>query len=256
MSVERKPSNENLHPEGLTGAQERLADLLFDTKTQAKVRRRIPLTDGGFKFEVVVRDTSPIDFAQEGEFALKLHEEHPEAPLSPIYINLRNLPADVLGQVGRAMTETPTLETPDFCTGIPTAGEAIAEVYASYSGMERIDILEKEEKESGRRIVPKKGVTPRKGRLRLIDDLVTRADTKIEAIKAVESLGFQVTDIVILVDREQGGKQQLAEAGYNLQAVFTLKQLLNYYLRVDRITQDVYQNTIQGLEALNNFLGL
>jgi len=71
----------------------------------------------------------------------------------------------------------------------------------------------------------------------LIDDLVTQANTKLEAIKAAERLGYVVTDILVLVDREQGGAEQLAKSGYKLLAVFKLSQLLKYYLRTGKIDQ-------------------
>lgn len=244
---------EPFHPEGFTDAQERLADLLFDTKTRAKVRRRIELPDGSFDFQEVVRDTAPIDFAQEGEFALKLHEKAPEAPLSPIYINLRNLPEDVLGKVGKAIVNVPNLRVPDWFTGIPQAGVALAKAFCQSRGMPYIDILEKEEREGNRRIIPR-GDEMGEGRVLIIDDVVTKADTKLEAIKAVESLGFDEVDIVVLVDCEQGGKEQLEKAGYRLSSVFTMSKMLDYYLRVGKIDQTTYQNTIQGLRAQNDYI--
>lgn len=61
--------------EGFTVQQEQLAGLLFDTKTNAPVNRRKTLPDGNFEFDKIERPTSPIDFAQEGEFVLKLHEK-------------------------------------------------------------------------------------------------------------------------------------------------------------------------------------
>lgn len=253
--VEAKRGQEPPHPEGLTQVQERLAHLLFDTKTQAKVRRRVVLPDGQYQFNEIVRPTSPIDFAQSGEFALKLHERLPHAPLSPIYINLRNLPEEVLDGVGQSMAEIPSTKTPDFCTGIPNAGTPLAQAYSRHSGLEYVDIFGKEETSEGRRITA--GTKDYKGgEVRLIDDLVTQADTKLEAIKAAESLGLTVTDIFVLVDREQGGKQQLQKQGHDLQSIFTLKQMLEFYLRTGKINPQTYNETVQGLQALNKFLGI
>jgi len=227
-----------IHPEGLTENQERLADLLFETKIQAKVRRRRQLPNETFEFDEIIRDTSPIDFSQDpGEFVLKLHEQKPEAPLSPIYINLRNLPEEVLDQIGKVLAEMEDEETPDFCAGIPTAGVPIARVYSKFSGIELVDIFKKEQTDSSRRIVPGLATQERGKKARLIDDLVTKADTKLEAIKAAEDLGYEVVDLFVLVDREQGGVEQLAKAGYKLRAAFKLSQLLQYGLRIGQIDQ-------------------
>jgi len=147
---------ENIHPEGLTDTQEKLADLLIETKIQAKVRRRCKLPDGTYQFPEVIRNTSPIDFPQDpGEFVLKLHEHNPSAPLSPIYINLRNLPEEVLDHIGKVLAEIESQETPDFCAGIPNAGIPIAQAYSKFSGIELINIFDKVQEKSGRRIVAK-----------------------------------------------------------------------------------------------------
>lgn len=241
-----------VHPEGLTDAQERLADLLFETKTRAKVTRRYQLPDGSFKFEAGERDTSPIDFAQEGEFALKLHERKSGAPLSPIYINLRNLPEPVLEQIGRVLAEIPGEERPDFCAGIPSAGVPLAKAYFLYSGIPvQGDVFAKAQIDSGRRIVAGEK-QEKKGKLRLIDDLVTQADTKFEAIRVAEELGYQVTDVVVLVDRQQGGAEQLEKAGYKLHAAFTLTQLLNYYLRTGKIDKVRHEEVTTYLAAASS----
>jgi uridine monophosphate synthetase len=249
MGLEAKRSPQ--HPEGLTEAKERLADLLISTWIEAKVRRREQLPDGRFEFFEVVRPTSPIDFAGEGEFALKLHEKQPVAPLSPIYINLRNLPENVLEQVGKVLAEIPGGERPDFCAGIPKAGIPIANAYSRFTALPALtDIFEKEQTATGRRIVVGEEADTGKGRtLRLIDDLVTQADTKLEAIRTAERLGYRVTEVVVLVDREQGGREQLKDAGYELRAAFKLSQLMAYYLRTGRINQARYDEVMAYLAA-------
>lgn len=81
----------------------------------------------------------------------------------------------------------------------------------------------------------------------LIDDLVTRADSKLETITILENAGLKVSDVVVLVDREQGGAKQLAEAGYKLHAAFRFSQLLDYYHRVGCIDNAKYQEAINYL---------
>lgn len=227
------------HPEGLTEAQEKLASLMFDTKTVAPVKRRIELPDGGYKFEQVERPTAPLDFAQPGEFALKLHETQPDAPLSPVYINLRKLPQEIIDQIGVVMAEVKTSEVPNVCTGIPKAGVPLAQSYSEKSGIPYVDVFEKEETEQGRRIVAGEG-EGEKRKLRIVDDMVTEGHTKLEAVRAAEQMGFKVTEILVVIDREQGARKQLEEAGCNLVAAFTLSQLLRYGLRTKRITKDQY----------------
>jgi|SRR3989344_4123138 len=235
------------HPERLTPNQEILADMLFETKQMAPVTRRMG-ESGNYKFEKVERLTSPIDFARENEFALKLHENQPDAPLSPVYINLRNLPGEVAGQVGFVMAEL-TMDTPaDFCAGIPKAGIPLAEAYSRHSGIPIANAFAKEETGERRRIVSG-GEELTGANLRLIDDLATGGETKLEAIKAAEELGAIVVDVVVLVDRQQGAKEQLGESGYKLKSAFTLDQLLRYGVRKGKITKVQY-------ERVREYLGL
>jgi orotate phosphoribosyltransferase len=49
-----------------------------------------------------------------------------------------------------------------------------------------------------------------------------------------------VHDIAVLVDREQGGPAQLAEAGYTLHAATRLTQLLAYFRRTGQLDAQRY----------------
>lgn len=60
----------------------------------------------------------------------------------------------------------------------------------------------------------------------VLDDVLTTGLSKREAIQVLEEAGLRVTDIVVLVDREQGGRAELESAGYRVHAVVTLTGLL------------------------------
>jgi orotate phosphoribosyltransferase len=72
-----------------------------------------------------------------------------------------------------------------------------------------------------------------------VDDLVTGADSKLEAARRLETAGLVVRDIVVLVDREQGGADQLARAGYTLHAAVRLSDLLAVYRRTGAIDDEM-----------------
>ena len=63
-------------------------------------------------------------------------------------------------------------------------------------------------------------------RVILIDDLITTAQSKLIAIEILENEGLRVTDVCVLVDREQGGREALEEAGYELHAACTMREIL------------------------------
>lgn len=235
----------------LTKAQQELADLLFTTKTHAKVRRRKQNADGSYEFYLITRDTSPVDFRVDpGEFVFKHHEVTPGAPLSPMYVNLRSLPDNVLAKIGEVMSQIPLEDTPDLGAGIPKAADSIAKKYARFSGIPLVTIFDKEDGEQKRRIIPAAEAPRGNGKkLLIIDDLITKAGSKLEAIKVAEDLDYTVVGVIVLVDREEGGFEELQEKGYRLYAALRLTDLLTYYLDKHMITKEQFNETIVYLES-------
>ncbi|MEJ2218461.1 MAG: orotate phosphoribosyltransferase [Gemmatimonadota bacterium] len=58
------------------------------------------------------------------------------------------------------------------------------------------------------------------------EDVVTTGGSALQAIEALERAGATVLGVLAVVDREQGGRQRLADAGYGLVALFTASELL------------------------------
>lgn len=62
----------------------------------------------------------------------------------------------------------------------------------------------------------------------VVDDVATDGTSKLEVIEKLRSENIEVTDVVVLVDREDGAREALAKEGIKLHAVFTLTELLGY----------------------------
>lgn len=233
----------------LTKSQQELADLLLKTKTHAKVRRRKQNPDGTVQFIYVIRDTSPIDFRVDpSEFAFVHHEKYPQAPLSPNIVNLRNLPENLNRKIAECMAEIPLKELPKFCTGIPNAAIPYAKEFASVTQIPYITIFEKDDKPGSPRILPADNAPKGNGKtLLVIDDVITKGESKLRAFKAAEELGYKVIGLVVLVDRDEGGKEIIEQAGYKFYAPFKLKVLFDYYLEKNMITRDQYQESVDYL---------
>ncbi len=221
--------DKGIHPEGLTEAQEALCSQLFEI--------------GAIKF---------------GDFKIKLHDTNPEAPLSPVYIDLRVLRRFPVAKAA-AVSAYEELIRPlkfDLLADVPTAATPLvsslsdrlevgmitprgnAKIHGSGA---KIDGLI--EADRGKTVV-------------VIDDLVTRADSKLEAINILKENSLIIKDVVVLIDREQGGVEQLAAEGYDLHSALTMEQMLQFYARTGMINQDIYHDAVQRLQALNQFLGI
>lgn len=192
-----------------------------------------------------------IEAVKFGAFKLKLHEQHPDAPLSPIFLNLRSStnpkPGPLESQDFRAaadlMVQLIQMKRIEFdcVAGIPHAGDPFADAFAAaWPSSIPIVRLQKHTSDSGRRIggAADGEIQVRGRRVLLLDDLITKADSKLEAIQSVRDDGGIVTDVIVLVDREQGGAEGLQNADCNLHAVCTLAGMLDFYVEHDEITPE------------------
>lgn len=211
----------------LTAAQKRLSEQLFDI--------------GAIRF---------------GDFKLKLHEKSPKAPLSPVYIDLRALRRFPEAKAAAIDVYQELLQPLrfDLLADILTAATPFV---ASLSDRLEVGVItprtDAKTHGSGAKIdgmlASDKGKT-----VVLIDDLVTRADSKLEAAEILTSQGLIVKDIVVLIDRKQGGREQLAADGFNLHAALTMDEMLDFYVGIRKLSQARYQDIITRLDDLNRFL--
>ena len=68
-------------------------------------------------------------------------------------------------------------------------------------------------------------------RCMIIEDLVTSGMSVMETVEPLEEVGLVVSDVVVLIDREQGGKSRLASKGLTLYSAFTLSYILDVLVR-------------------------
>jgi uridine monophosphate synthetase len=82
----------------------------------------------------------------------------------------------------------------------------------------------------------------------VVDDLVTSGDSIMQTIIALETAGLQVTDAVVLIDRQQGGVTALREKGYELHMVMTLGQMLTALENQGKITAALRSEVLSSLK--------
>jgi uridine monophosphate synthetase len=85
-------------------------------------------------------------------------------------------------------------------------------------------------------------------RVVLIDDMITTGASKIEAIKPLTDAGLIIKDIVVLFDREQGGREFLEKRGFRLFPVLTLKEWLDLLVYKKKIDKEKYEEVINFID--------
>jgi len=148
---------------------------------------------------------------------------------SPVYLDLRQLVAhpDLLLRVARAYL--PILEGLRFdrLAALPYAALPIGTAISLLGGWPLI-YPRKEVKAYGTKAEIEGAFAPGE-RAVVIDDLTTTGGSKFEAIARLSRAGLQVSEVVVLIDRQSGAAESLAQAGLRLLPVFTLTQLLDYW---------------------------
>ena len=168
-----------------------------------------------------------------GEFRLK------SGIISPVYCDFRGLIShpNVLKNVAKAMVERLRELQFDRVAGIPYAGLPIG-VAVSMEGDLPMIYPRKEVKDYGTGKLIEGAFNPGETVV-VLDDVITDGASKIEVIKPLEDAGLKVKDVLIILDREQGGAQILAEAGYKLHSLMTLSGALDALLASGKIEPDM-----------------
>lgn len=68
----------------------------------------------------------------------------------------------------------------------------------------------------------------RGAKVAIVDDVVTTAASTLKAIRRAKEEGFEVVKVMALVDREEGGTENLRREGYELEALYTKKDFFDF----------------------------
>ncbi len=81
----------------------------------------------------------------------------------------------------------------------------------------------------------------------MIEDLVTRATSLLEAIPAIEAHELVVRDAVVLLDYGKGGGEKLKAKGYNLHSFMTMHELVDIMKAEGKIDAAKHEQSLNFL---------
>jgi orotate phosphoribosyltransferase len=149
--------------------------------------------------------------------------------ISPYYIDIRIVPSfpDAFQEIrdfyANFIKEEIGVQNFERVAGIPVAGIPFASLIA-YNLKKPFLYIRKGVRLHGRqrRI---EGVLAPGDRVLLIDDLITTGLSLVKASKAIMAEGGVVSDAVVLLDREEGGREELEESGIELHALLNMSEI-------------------------------
>lgn len=133
----------------------------------------------------------------------------------------------LLGEVGWTVLHDLDLD-PDAIGGMTMGADPIAYAVAGESWRRGDPVnafsVRKQEKGhgTGRRI---EGCFEPGSRVVLVEDVVTTGGSALDAARAVQEAGGEILAVLALVDRQEGGREALEEAGHRVVALYTTEDL-------------------------------
>jgi uridine monophosphate synthetase len=170
---------------------------------------------------------------------------------SPIYIDLRRLVSfpDLFSRVALAYADVSRALSFDLVSGVPYAALPISAVAALKLGKGLI-YPRKEPKTHGTGQAIEGVFSPGQVAL-LYEDVITSGGSILTAAATLREAGLIIRDVVVLVERSQGGRESLQADGITLHAILNLDEIMKVLNNNGLIESEMFAQVRQYLEGSN-----
>jgi uridine monophosphate synthetase len=174
---------------------------------------------------------------------------------SPYYIDLARVLSSpkqlcvIVESASQKITQIMATDKIDKLASIELKGALIAPSIACILNLPCV-IIRKEDKSYGvtGRIA---GADVAKGdNVLFFDDVISEGLSKVEGIKTLQELGANVKHLLVVVNREHGGKEKLEKLGYQVHALAKITEIVDSLYRGKHISKD---RSDKVLDYVKNF---
>lgn len=167
---------------------------------------------------------------------------------SPFYIDMRRLysfPELTRYVVQEILSKVPISDI-DVVVGVESAGIPLASYIACYTG-KPMAYVRKEKKNYATGLGVEGEVLDR--RVLVVDDVVTTGNSLLKAVTNLKEAGAIPVRTVVIVDREQGARENLAKHGIELYSLMTASFIFKELYKVGIIKESDYETIMKYLES-------
>ncbi len=164
---------------------------------------------------------------KEGDFLLS------SGASSSYYINCKQvtLRADGALVIGRLLCNLLSTNT-DAVAGLTLGADPIVSAVSLVSALENKPIpgliIRKEPKGHGTKAYIEGPTLAPGAKVVVLEDVVTTGNSALQAVERLRDAGYQVTEIIALVDRKQGGEALYQSQGLKFKALFDISEIQRY----------------------------
>jgi orotate phosphoribosyltransferase len=172
--------------------------------------------------------------------------------ISPYYIDLRIVPSfpdafqKVCDSYVKFIKREIGMDEVDRIAGIPVAGIPFASVVAFNLKKPFLYVRRGARLHGRERRI--EGIIAPGNHILLIDDLVTTGLSLQKTMRAITAEGGVVTEAVVLIDRQEGGREKLAKIGIDLHALLDITEIACTMHELGTIDQDQLKTILKQVK--------
>lgn len=170
---------------------------------------------------------------KEGDFVLSSGQR------SSYYINGKQVTLHPQGAlaIGRLLLSQLPIDT-QAVAGLTLGADPIVSAVSVVSALENRPIpaliIRKESKGHGTMAYIEGPSLPARAKVVVLEDVVTTGQSALKAVERLREAGYDVNQVIALVDRQQGGSELYQQSGLDFQALFSIKDLQTRWAQLNK----------------------